>query len=1086
MVTTVEKVVRGAFVVVATQVARGLGVGKVIELSGHNVTVAYFDVPSDAPALQINAPLTLVRVVSLPEQTRVFRRDDETGRWQVGRIADGVGAKCLVAFPNKVNVNVPREELYVRWRKPIKNPTEFLVNQVTETPLFGATRAKFIRSVVVQRAACRGIGALLSSSVQLADYQFNVVRRVLQDPVQRYLLADEVGLGKTIEAGLLIRQYALDVSDAKILVIVPSTLVTQWRQELIQRFGLRDWLDDHLWVVSSDDLHRVREHIRSAGMVVVDEAHHLSRQSAKGAHPLYELLREHTSSVPRMFLLSGTPVLADTSGFLRILHLLDPVVFPLEDLSGFERRLRSRQLVAEIAASLLPENVLAMEDDLDRLCDTFGDDPTLMKRVEALRPIVQSLPEEDDESFLTALRELRAHLSETYKLHRRVLRNRRKAVPWATPQRKGLQTLIYSSRWQRERQQVIDDLRVHLVNFGEDMLAAQTLFSSAVHVGSSESLEIALKALGIRDDRTRDLARQADELRLRADETRERDQVTQVAIRDILSTPGVQVVVFCDESGTADRLAEFLRGALGTISEVLRHECIVVDADDYGEEMLEPWRRFISEPDRCRVLICDARAEEGLNLHSGRKVAFHFDLPPEPNRIEQRLGRLDRFGVGSAVSSFAPICKEDAAEMAWAQCLADGLGVFNVSIASLQYLVEGTLKSAVQDWYKEGVDGLLRWRDHLAGPSGWASRERRRIDQQDSLDAMGDPQSEEFEHLEEVDSQWRDWRFAFEGFALNTLQFRSQPEPWTGNLPAGDRAFRLNYTRDNNRPTLLSLHNFVSQFLGTIDVEARQSTARSPLSYPYAYSRHTVMSKLGQSRGLRSLRYGDPLVESLIAFCESDDRGRAFAMWRHRPTFEARDASGCDLWFRFDLLVEADLIESDDDATKALKRRVVQHFPPQFYTVWVSASDGATMEPPEVMAEPYRKSVQDHGRDYNLNARRWQSLHMRIDSVPWLLEWKRHCHKSAESALDFINGHELVHDQRSKGLASLRHLHTTRVAQIESRLTRLTGIQQEMEQRDLDKEEALFELLRDAIQSPRIHIDIVGAVFASASTPFVQ
>ena len=519
---------------------------------------------------------------------------------------------------------------------------------------------------------------------------------------------------------------------------------------------------------------------------------------------------------------------------------------------------------------------------------------------------------------------------------------------------------------------------------------------------------------------------------------------------------------------------------------MLRHECIVVDADDYGEEMLEPWRRFISEPDRCRVLICDARAEEGLNLHSGRKVAFHFDLPPEPNRIEQRLGRLDRFGVGSAVSSFAPICKEDAAEMAWAQCLADGLGVFNVSIASLQYLVEGTLKSAVQDWYKEGVDGLLRWRDHLAGPSGWASRERRRIDQQDSLDAMGDPQSEEFEHLEEVDSQWRDWSFAFEGFALNTLQFRSQPEPWTGNLPVGDRAFRLNYTRDNNRPTLLSLHNFVSQFLGTIDVEARQSTARSPLSYPYAYSRHTVMSKLGQSRGLRSLRYGDPLVESLIAFCESDDRGRAFAMWRHRPTFEARDASGCDLWFRFDLLVEADLIESDDDATKALKRRVVQHFPPQFYTVWVSASDGATMEPPEVMAEPYRKSVQDHGRDYNLNARRWQSLHMRIDSVPWLLEWKRHCHKSAESALDFINGHELVHDQRSKGLASLRHLHTTRVAQIESRLTRLTGIQQEMEQRDLDKEEALFELLRDAIQSPRIHIDIVGAVFASASTPFVQ
>jgi ATP-dependent helicase HepA len=1079
-------VTRGAFVVVATQATRGLGVGKVIELSGRNATVAYFDVPSEAPALQIDVPLTSLRVVSLPEQTRVFRRDDVTDRWQVGRIADGEGPICLVAFPNKVIVNVPREELYVRWRKPIKDPTEFLIRQITETPLFGATRSKFIRAVVAQRAACRGIGALLSSSVQLADYQFNVVRKVLQDPVQRYLLADEVGLGKTIEAGLLIRQFALDVSDAKILLIVPSSLVTQWRHELIQRFGLRDWLDDHLWVVSNDDLNRVEEHIRSAGMVVVDEAHHLSRRSAQGAHPLYELLREHTSSVSRMLLLSGTPVLADTAGFLRILHLLDPVVFPLDDLVGFERRLQSRQLVAEIAASLQPENVLAMEEDLNRLRDTFGDDPTLMKRVEALRPIVQSLPEEDDENFLTALSDLRAHLSETYKLHRRVLRNRRKAVPWATPQRKGLQWLLYSSHWQHERQRVIDDLRVHLVNSGEAMLSAQALFSSAVHVGSSESLEGLLKAMGIRDERTRDLAKQADELKLRADETRVRDQVTRAAIYDCLSTPGVQVVVFCDESGTADRLADYLSEALRTITEVLRHDCVASDLEFDAEDLVEPWRRFLSEPDRCRVLVCDARAEEGLNLHGGHKVAFHFDLPPAPNRIEQRLGRLDRFGVGNAILSFAPVCKDDATEMAWAECLADGLGVFDVSIASLQYLVEGTLKSAIQDWYNEGVSGLLRWRDQLAGPSGWASRERRRIDQQDTLDAMGDPQSEEFEYLEDVDSQWRDWRLAFDGFAINTLLFRSHQETWTGNLPAGDRAFRLNYSRDTNRQTLLSLPDFVGQFLGTIDIEARQSTARSPLTYPYAYSRHTVMSKQGQVRGLRSLRYGDPLVESLIAFCESDDRGRVFAMWRYRPTFQARDASGCDLWFRFDLLVEADFIESNDDATRALKRRAEQHFSPQFYTVWVSAADGATLQPPDVLLETYSKSDQIHGRDFNLNSHRWQTLHERIDSVPWLLNWQRYCQEAAASALDYITGHELVHKQRSKGLASLRHQHATRVAQIESRLTRLTGIAQRVEQRDLGEEEGLFALLHEAMRAPAIRIDIVGAIFASASTPFVQ
>lgn len=1084
--TKEARVAGGAFVQIATEGTRSLGIGKVVDISDHIATVAYFDVPGEKPAFQIRVPASEVRVVSLPEQTRVFRLDEDTGRWQVGRIVDGDGSMCLVAFPNKVTANVPREELQVRWRKPISNPTEFLIRHITETPLFATARSEFVRAVTTQRAACRGIGALLSSSVELADYQFNVVRKVLQDPVQRYLLADEVGLGKTIEAGLLIRQYTLDVADAQVLLVVPPSLVTQWRQELVHRFGLRDWLDDHLWIIPNTDLSGVNEHILTAGMVVIDEAHHLSRRSAGSVQPLYELLRKHAPTVPRLLLLSGTPVLADTEGFLRILHLLDPVVFPLDDLIGFERRVHSRQLVAEIAASLQPENRLDMEDDLDRLRDAFGDDLTLMKRVDALRPIVQSLPEEDDEDFLSALGDLRAYLSETYKLHRRVLRNRRKAVPWATPQRKGLQILSYSCRWQGERHRVLDDLRVHLLNSNGAPSAAWTLFSSSVHVGSSESLEKALLALGIYESRARDLAQQADELKRRADETGERDQVTHAAIRDCLSTPGVQVVVFCDESGTADRLTAALGTALGETMGVLRHHSTGNDAGSAEEGEGEVWRRFLSDPDRCRVLVCDASAEEGLNLHGGNKVAFHYDLPPAPNRIEQRLGRLDRFGVGNPIRSLTPICEDDAAEMAWAECLAEGLQVFNVSIASLQYLVEGTLRTAIQDWTNEGVGGLLRWRDQLAGSTGWAARERRRIDQQDSLDAMGDPQSEEFEHLEDVDSQWRAWRSAFDGFAFNALLFQSRPEAWTGNVPEGERVFRLNYTRENNRQTLLPLPDFVGQFLGTLDTEARQSTSKSPLTYPYAYSRHTVMSKQGQSRGLRPLRFGDPLVESLTSFCQSDDRGRSFAMWRQRPTFVARDASGCDLWFRFDFLVEANITGSGDDAGRALRRRAEQHFAPRFYTVWVSAADGATLRPPDIFLEAYCKSDHIPGRDFNLNARRWQTLQMRVDSVPWLLEWRRHCEDAAASALAYITGHDLVHQHETRGLASLRHQHATRVVQIESRLTRLAGAARCSEQRDLDEENLVFACLNDAIRTPSVRTDVAGAIFASANSPFAQ
>jgi ATP-dependent helicase HepA len=1081
LATTGERVAIGAFVIVATEAGRNLGFGKVVEVSGHRATVAYFDVPGETQPFQIDAPVTAIRVVALAEQTRVFRRDEDTGRWQVGRITDGEGAICLVAFPNQVTANLPRADLQVRWRRPIVNPTEFLIRHVTETPHFAAARSKFMQAVTAQRAACRGMGALLSSSMQLEGYQFNVVCKVLQDPIQRYLLADEVGLGKTVEAGLLIRQYILDSAEARVLLIVPPALVAQWRQELTTRFGLLNWLDDYIWVVPSDDLAAVTEHLPGAGMLVVDEAHHLSRQTDGGAHPLYELLSRHAAEVPRLLLLSGTPVLADTSGFLRILHLLDSVVFPLTDLEGFERRLQSRQLVAEIAASLLPDNVLSMEDDLDRLSEAFGDDPTLVKRVEALRPIVQALPAQDDKEFLAALGAVRAHVSETYKLHRRILRNRRKAVPWATPQRKGLEIVPYTSTLRAERQRVLDELRVHLVNSDDAARVARSLFDCAVHPCGGGPIEKALLALGIYDARARNLAQQVDDLTARADEEGERQRVTQDAVRRCLSTQGVQVVIFCDEAATADALTRSLRTSLGEPFEVLRHA--IADAATLQDDQVEPWRRFLTDPERCQVLVCDANAEEGLNLHGGHKVALHYDLPAAPNRIEQRLGRLDRYGVGSAVRSLAPVCESDPTEMAWVACLEEGLQVFSASMASLQYLVEETLRTAIQDWYNEGVNGLLRWRAQLAGPAGWATREGRRIDQQDSLDAMGDPQSEEFEQLEDVDADWRSWRDAFDGFALATLQFRRRHEPWKGTLPEGERVFRLNYVRENSHRTLLSLPEFFERFLGTIDVDAHYSTSRSPLTYPYAFSRHTVMSKEGQSRALRSLRYGDPLIESLLSFCQTDDRGRVFAMWRHRPEYEARDASGCDLWFRFDFVVEASVPDADVAAARALVRRAEQHFPPQFHTVWVDATGEATMAPPMVLDEAYRKSWQGSGRDYNLNPSRWQILEMQ-DNVPWLLEWRRHCEDAAERALQFIASHELLRQHQERGLRSLRSLHATRVAQIESRLTRLTGVAQSAERRDLEEEEVFHGRLTDAIRAPVIRTDVAGAVFASAATPF--
>lgn len=1084
----------GAFAKVLDGPHREKGIGKVVRIDGPLAVMRYFDAPDDPKPPEVVVPTAALKAVELPAQTRAFLFDRQVHRWRVGRILEDGGTGLLVQFPNRDVQTVAREDLETRWRQPIQDPTLFLARGVTETPRFAYARSDFMRAVTAQRAASLGMSAVLSSRIQLADYQFKVVRRVLQDPVQRYLLADEVGLGKTIEAGVLIRQYLLDgAATARALVIVPAPLVAQWRQELRERFMLGDWLDDFLFVVSSNDLDAIEAHLRTVGMLVVDEAHHLSRQGTEGTNALYEQLRARARDIPHLLLLSATPVLADTAGFLRMLHLLDPIVFPLDDLPGFERRLASRQLVAETVAGLAPEHILSMEDELDRLEAAFGDDPTLRDLISHLRPVVQRLPEEDDPEFTQALTALRSHLTETYRLHRRILRNRRRSVPWATPRRAGLETLPYHCDVASERAQALDELRVHLSNLEAGDALMQSLFGVALHPTGAPSLRPQLEALGIKDPHACQLAARVDRLMDDDDAIEARLAATTNAIRRLLAVNAQQVVVFCDRPELADRIAVTLRDAFPG-ETVQRHACASVDDEDDDDDSDTPhtWQAFLQDPARCRVLVCDARAEEGLNLHGGRKVALHFDLPANPNRLEQRLGRLDRFGTGEPIQSAAVICVDDPCEKAWLACLDEGFAVFRHSIASLQYLIESSLRQTTIEWFGTGITALQDWNAQLAGSMGWVARERRRIDQQDALDSLAETgdEDEAFERLEAEDDEWQCWRDAFCAFAIDNLQFRIQVEPWEGGLPAGEQVFRLAYDRNGQRSTLLSLPTFVNSFLGTIDTDNRNSRPSQPLTFPYAFRRGSALSRQGMARGVRPLRYGDPLVESLSAFCDYDDRGRSFAMWRHLPCHAARDASGIDLYFRFDLYVEASHIAlsgADDADMRALRRRASGMFPPQCHTLWVSIDGAITDEPPTELRAPYTPApkLPGDGCDYNVNPQRWYALE-RAGILPWLPAWMQHCLQARDASIRHLRASPTMQRDIQTALTALGRQRDERLAQLRVRALRLENAARAAELEQLTSETTLFDRLAKSIASPGVRVDVAGAVFVSPINPFAK
>ena len=1090
--TQVRKTFLGGFVRIRQSPRDDFGVGKLIGVEAGNAVIRFFDCPDDLDPLVVRIPLDQVQAVKLPMQSRVYRLDEAASRWQVGRVLDGEGEALLVQFPNKKIENVPVSELEIRWRRPITNPMNFLVRQVTETPRFSDSRSQFMKEVTRQRAASLGMSAMLSSSIELTDYQYKVIKQVLQDPVQRYLLADEVGLGKTIEAGVLIRQFLLDnPRNASVVVAAPATLVDQWRAELIRKFSLDVWMDESLHVVSSANLTELKERLADAKMLVVDEAHHLSTDINESGDSLFGLISQCASSVTTMLLLSATPALADTQGFLKMLHLLDPVVFRLDDLEGFQDLIASRQFIAELVAGLIPENALVMDEGLDKLVAVFKEDALLQAQVENLRPIIQRLPDESDEEFVDALEAIRVHITESYKLHRRILRNRRRSVPWATPKRSGLRRVAFSCESQRQRSVAIEDMRLMLINDNVEASVGRLLLQHAIQPTRDDVLEKELQshrtnlpehvAQASRVDAMSRLARE-QEGRLRA--------LSREVTRQLQASPA-QLTVFCDQTQTADEVFDCLQALLR--HQVVRHRARDRDEfDDFDPETgtleTQDWRRFMREPEVCRVLVCDHTAEEGLNLHGGRKLVIHFDFPASPNRIEQRMGRFDRFGSANAIESVAIVCSDDPTELAWVDCLDRGFEVFQQSIASLQYLVDEVTQALPQQWMEQGVNALVEIERVLAGREGRIARERRRIDQQDTLDSLGAKPDDSFEELEGVDGEWKIWGKAFQGLAEKTLQLGIVAVPWQGKLSQDELVFRTRYsTGIEGPPTLFPLSVFVTDFIGIIDIDAPGASSRNPLSYPYALRRQTALSKDGLASRVRPLRFGDPLVEALRSFCQTDDRGRVFAVWRHWPDYCASDASGNDLFFRFDFLVEADLgegINASDTAgvasERALRRRVDGCFKPQFITAWVGVDRKAVLQPPSTLTSPYRdKPIHPGaGQDFNLNPGRWQKLSTR-DDVPWLQNWDGVCQMALEDALAHVRGLSVVKDEISRAQHMLQVQSQKRAVSLQNRIARLSGVARQAEESELETEMIRHKRMMAAVSCPKFHLDVVGAVFIS-------
>src|SRR5713101_8447340 len=272
---------------------------------------------------------------------------------------------------------------------------------------------------------CDALGALFASRVMVKPHQVGVVQRVLSAPRPRCILADEVGLGKTIEAGMIFSALRLSGLVRRVLVVAPSHLTIQWLVELFHKFNqLFTFLDadrfalslkeepgqspwtrfDHV-ITSLEMLSRGDEHRQQASsqeaywdLVIFDEAHHLKADKA------FELARGLAGNCWGLLLLTATPMQLDPEEYHRLLTLIEPESAP--SLVDFEARLRRQEELSAAVRGLLEGRQVS----------------------EAVRALAEQFPGDERLRTLRDREALLGHLAETYSLSEALIRNRRVVV----------------------------------------------------------------------------------------------------------------------------------------------------------------------------------------------------------------------------------------------------------------------------------------------------------------------------------------------------------------------------------------------------------------------------------------------------------------------------------------------------------------------------------------------------------------------------------------------------------------------------------------------------------------------------------
>lgn len=604
-----------------------LGLGTVVAVEGRMVTLLFPATGENRMYAKEEAPVTRV---SFNVGDQIASHEDWTMTVEEVQEKDGLLIYVGVRTDNDEPVALKEVFLnnFIKFNKP---QDRLFAGQIDRMSRFTLRYEALINQHQRRRNPTRG---LAGGRVSLIPHQLYIAHEVGHRYAPRVLLADEVGLGKTIEAGMIIHQQLLSGRAHRVLILLPETLQHQWLVEMLRRFNLHFSLFDEercieafadaenpfeteqLVICSLDFLRKKRRRFEQVleaewDLLVVDEAHHLE-WSEEAPSRAYEMVEALAEQVPGVLLLTATPdQLGHQSHFAR-LRLLDP-----ERFYDYDAFLAEEQAYGQVAS--------AAQELLDG--ETLSDEA---------RQILASQLEGLDLSDAAARQQAVAKLLDQHGTGRVLFRNS----------------------------------RANIQGFPERHL-------NVYPMPLPEQYKTAIKVMGMMGGNGGDLQTRA--LRYLYPEKIfqqfEGDNATwtqfdprvEWLLELLLSARQQKVLVICSEAATAIALEEALRTREGIRGAVFHEGMSILERDKASAY-------FAQQEGGAQVLLCSEIGSEGRNFQFASHLVL-FDLPLNPDLLEQRIGRLDRIGQQNTVEIHVP------------------------------YL-EGTAQRALQLWYHDGLDAF--------------------------------------------------------------------------------------------------------------------------------------------------------------------------------------------------------------------------------------------------------------------------------------------------------------------------------------------------------------------------------------------